>query len=165
MLTILKTEVFYTSLKQLLCTAVFIALGGYLLDVLPLGFNELMRGYFRTLCVAYGLYSVGNMMMLMQLYFTDYKGALFSTAIFAVCTVVFSIISLLFPSVYYGFGFLLSTLIFSIISTLRLNYFTKRLPYYILAIQPLVAEDKSGYFTRIGTFLDDKFNGGEKIEN
>lgn len=156
MLDTLKTEVFYTALKQLLCTAVFIALGGYLLDILPLGFNELMRGYFRTLCVAYGLYAIGNMIMLILLYFTDYKGALFSTAVFAGCTVLLTAASLFVPSVYYGFGFLLASMIFVLVAVIRLDYFTKRLPYYILAVQPLVAEDRSGLFTRIGNFLDNK---------
>ena len=80
MLGTLKRELFYTALKQLLLTALIIALGGYLLDLLPLGFNEIMRGYFRTLCVAYGVCAIGNVVMLILLYFTDYKGALASTA-------------------------------------------------------------------------------------
>ena len=121
MLDTLKTEIFYTSLKQLLFTAACIALGGYLLDMLPLGFNEIMRGYFRTLCVAYGLYAVGNMLMLILLYFTDYKGACITTAIFAVLTVIFTVISLFFPYVYYGFGFLLSAMVFVVVTALRLD--------------------------------------------
>ena len=157
MLDTLKTEIFYTSLKQLLFTAACIALGGYLLDMLPLGFNEVMRGYFRTLCVAYGLYAIGNMLMLILLYFTDYKGACFVTGVFAVTTVVFTILSLYFPYIYYGFGFLLATMVFVIITALRLDYFTKRLPYFILSVQPLVAEDRSGVFTRIGSFLEERF--------
>lgn len=157
MLTTLKTEIFYTSLKQLLFSAACIALGGYLLDLLPLGFNEIMRGYFRTLCVAYGLYAIGNMLMLILLYFTDYKGACITTALFAGCTVVFTVISLFFPNVYYGFGFLLATLVFTVATALRLDYFTKRLPYYILSVQPLVAEDRSGFFARLGVYLEDKF--------
>ena len=161
MLVTLKTEIFYTSLKQLLCTAMFIALGGYLLDILPLGFNEMMRGYFRTLCVAYGLYAIGNMIMLVLLYFTDYKGALFSTAVFSAGTIVFSIVSLFTPSVYYGFGFLFSSMAFVLVTIIRLDYFTKRLSYYILAVQPLVAEDKSGLFTRIGSFLENKIGRGD----
>jgi len=36
----------------------------------------------------------------------------------------------------------------------RLDYFTKRLPYYILSVQPLVAEDRSGIFTKLGAFLE-----------
>ena len=157
MLDTLKTEIFYTALKQLLFTAACIALGGYLLDLLPLGFNEIMRGYFRTLCVAYGLYAIGNMLMLILLYFTDYKGACYTTAIFAVATVVLTVISLLFPYVYYGFGFLTAAMIFVIVTALRLDYFTKRLPYYILSVQPLVAEDRSGMFARLGVYLEKRF--------
>ncbi len=160
MLGTLKTEVFYTSLKQLLFTAACIALGGYLLDLLPLGFNEVMRGYFRTLCVGYGLYAIGNMLMLILLYFTDYKGACWTTGIFAATTVVFTLISLLFPYVYYGFGFLLAALLFVIVAALRLDYFTKRLPFFILSVQPLVAEDRSGMFTRLGLFLEERFERG-----
>ncbi len=159
MLGTLKTEVFYTSLKQLLFTAVCIAAGEFLLDVIPLGFNEVMHGYFRTLCVAYGLYAIGNMLMLILLCFTDYKGAFLSTAIFAGGTVLLTLISLLFPSVYYGFGFLIASMIFVLVCAARLDYFTKRLPYYILAVQPLVAEDITGMFTRLGTFLEDKLGG------
>lgn len=156
MLETLKKEIFYTALKQLLTTAMCIAAGGYVLDVLPLGFNEIMRGYFRTLCVAYGLYAIGNMIMLMLLYFTDYRGAYLVTALFAICTVLFTIISLLFPSVYYGFGFLMASFVFVIAAIVRLDYFTKRLPYYILSVQPLVQTDKSGRFTKFGEFLHEK---------
>lgn len=162
MIGTLKTELFYTALKQLLFTAAVIALGGYLLDLLPLGFNEVMRGYFRTLCVGYGVYAIGNMLMLILLYFTDYKGALITTAIFAVTTVIFSLLSLLFSNIYYGFGFLIAAMIFAFVCAVRLNYFTKRLPYYILSVQPLVSEDRSGMFTRLGVFLEDKLEETKK---
>ena len=162
MLDTLKTEMLYTAIKQLLCTAMFIAAGGFLLDVLPLGFNEITRGYFRTLTVGYGLYAVGNMTMLILLYFTDYKGAFFATGIFAASSIVFTLMSLLFPQVYYGFGFLLSSMAFLAVAIYRLDYFTKRLPYYILAVQPLVSEDKSGVFTKMKVFLEDKLEVGKK---
>ncbi len=164
MISTLKTEIFYTALKQLLCTATFIAAGGFLLDILPLGFNELMRGYFRTLCVAYGLYAIANMIMLILLYFTDYKGAMLATGVFAAGSTILTVISLFFDSVYYGFGFLISSMIFLVVSISRLDYFTKRLPYYILASQPLVAEDRSSRFTKIGEFLEDKFGRRAKNE-
>lgn len=154
MLKVLKTELFYTALKQLLFTAFSIALGGYILDQLPLGFNEVMKGYFRTLCVAYGLYAIGNMLMLILLYFVDYRGAFWATAIFAGCTILFSVISLFFPSLYYGFGFLLASLLFVTVTVWRLNYYVKRLPYYILCIQPLVAESVVGPFQKTGNFLE-----------
>lgn len=162
MLDTLKTEIFYTSLKQLLFTAACISLGGYLLDFLPLGFNELMRGYFRTLCVGYGLYAIGNMLMLILLYFTDYKGSCITTAVFAVSSVVLTLVFLPLHQAYYGFGFLIAAFLFVVVTALRLDYFTKKLPYYILSVQPLVAEDRSGFFTRMGSFLEERFGENEK---
>lgn len=70
---VLNMELKYTALKQLLTTALAISIGQLLLTYLPLGFNDLMEGYFRTLCVGYGLYAIANTMMLILLYFTDYK--------------------------------------------------------------------------------------------
>ena len=163
MLGTLKTELFYTAFKQFLFTAAVVALGGYLLDMLPLGFNEIMRGYFRTLCVAYGICSIGNMLMLILLYFADYKGAFITTAIFAATSVIFTVVSLFFPNLYYGFGFLAASLVFAVATAIRLDYFTRRLPYYILAVQPLVNNNKIGFCTKIGSFLEDKL-GGSKNE-
>mgnify|MGYP005864522333 FL=1 len=154
MLAVLKNEIFYTALKQLLFSCLAIAVGGYVLDLVPLGFNEVMKGYFRTLCVAYGLYAIGNMIMLILLYFIDYKGALAGTAVFAAGTVVFSIISLFFPSLYYGFGFLLASMLFVVVVLSRLNYYIKRLPYYILCVQPLVEENVTGRCRKTGDWLE-----------
>lgn len=161
---ILNMELKYTALKQLLTTALVISVGGILLEYLPLGFNDLMEGYFRTLCVGYGLYAVANTMLLLLLYFTDYKGALWSSGIFAAGTSVFTIISLLFPQVYYGFGFLAGCVAFFLFSVLRLDYYTKRLPYYILSVQPVVQEEKTGIFTELGYFLDKKLEGRQELE-
>ena len=161
MLGTLKTELFYAALKQLLFTVLVVAVGGYLLDLLPLGFDEVMRGYFRTLCVAYGICAIGNMITLIQFYFTDYKGALIGTLMFAVTTIAFTLLSLLFPSIYYGFGFLLSSLVFAAVAAIRLNHYTKHLPYYILAVQPLVYEEKRGLFTMISKFLNGKLEESE----
>ena len=150
---VLNMELKYTALKQLLTTALVISVGGILLEYLPLGFNDLMEGYFRTLCVGYGLYAVANTMLLLLLYFTDYKGALWSSGIFAAGTSVFTIISLFFPQVYYGFGFLAGCVAFFLFSVLRLDYYTKRLPYYILSVQPVVQEEKQVYSQNLDIFL------------
>ena len=144
MLDVLNRELKYTALKQLLTTALAISMGESLLKYLPLGFNDLMYGYFRTLCVGYGIYAVANTMLLLLLYFTDYRGALAASVIFAVGTSVFTVISLFCPQVYYGFGFLAGCVLFYFIVMIRLERYTRRLPYYILSIQPVVAEDKSG---------------------
>lgn len=79
---VLNMELKYTAVKQLLTTALAISIGGILLKYLPLGFNDLMEGYFRTLCVGYGIYAIANTMLLLLLYFTDYKGAFAASAAF-----------------------------------------------------------------------------------
>lgn len=164
MLIVLKSELGYTALKQLIATALAIALGNLIVYSLPLGFNDLMFGYFQTLCVGYGFYAVGNMTMLMQLYFTDYRGALMSTGVFALCSTVFTIISLAFDADFFGFGFLAGSAIFCLLAIFRLNTFSQRLPFYVLSRQPIVAEDKSSVFTRIEAFLEEKTERSRNIE-
>lgn len=82
---------------------------------------------------------------------------------FAAGTSVFTIISLFFPQVYYGFGFLAGCVAFFLFSVLRLDYYTKRLPYYILSVQPVVQEEKTGIFTELGYFLDKKLEGDRSL--
>ena len=154
MLAVLGRELYYTALKQLFTTAAVISLETTLLGLLPLGFNDLMHGYFRTLCVGYGLYAVGNTVMLILLYFTDYAGAVFASGIFAASAGVFTLISLLFDPTYYGFGFLLGAALFFLAALVRLNYYTQNLPYRVLGTQPIVEETKAGKFTRLGLFLE-----------
>ena len=164
MLKVLNVELKYTALKQLLATALAISLGGLLLEYVPLGFNDLMEGYFRTLCVGYGIYAVANTILLLLLYFTDYKGALAASGCFAGGTVLFTVISLFFPRVYYGFGFLTGSAVFFLIAAFRLDYYTKRLPYYILSVQPVVAREKRGKFSRLGFFLSKKLERSQNSE-
>ena len=154
MLAVLNRELYYTALKQLFTTAAVISLESVLLDLLPLGFNDLMHGYFRTLCVGYGLYAVGNTILLILLYFTDYLGALAASGAFAVCAAVCTAVSLLFDPAYYGFGFLVGAAVFFVLALVRLDHFTANLPYRVLGSQPIVAETKSGQFTRLGLFLE-----------
>lgn len=98
-----------------------------------------------------GHFVLGTAFMQLQIrcfcffYILQITGALAASVIFAVGTSVFTVISLFCPQVYYGFGFLAGCVLFYFIVMIRLERYTRRLPYYILSIQPVVAEDKSGY--------------------
>ena len=168
MLSTLNSELRFCALKQLFVTAAVISLEITALSALPLGFNNLMHGFFRTLCVGYGLYAVGNTVMLILLYFTDYKGAVLASGLFAGVAGLATAVSLLLPQQFYGFGFLLGAAVFFIVALLRLDTYTANLPYRILSQQPIVATDKTGWFTELGRVLDrveqcyeDKRAGGE----
>lgn len=164
MLEVLKQELKYTGLKQLFTTAMAISLESLILDWLPLGFTDHMHGYFRILCVGYGIYALANTILLILLYFTDYRGALRSSILFALTAGIGTVVSLLFPSVYYGFGFVLGSSVFLISVLIRLDQYTKRLPYYILSVQPVVSEEKTARFARLGYFLNKKLEGEKEIE-
>ena len=154
MLAVLNRELYYTALKQLFTTAAVISLETLVLGYLPLGFNDLMHGCLRTLCAGYGLYAVGNTVLLILLYFTDYKGALGAAAAFAVLAGGGTALSLRFDPAFYGFGFLAGAAVLFLAALLRLDWFTRNLPYRILGQQPVVAEEKAGAFTRLGLFLE-----------
>lgn len=121
MLATLNRELRFCALKQLFVTAAVISLETTVLSALPLGFNNLMHGYFRTLCVGYGLYAVGNTILLILLYFTDYKGAVLASGLFAGVAGLATAVSLLLPQQFYGFGFLLGAAVFFIVALLRLD--------------------------------------------
>lgn len=154
MLAVLNRELFYTALKQLFTTAGVISLEALVMGYLPLGFNDLMHGYFRTLCVGYGLYAVGNTVLLILLYFTDYKGALGAALSFAGAAAGLTALSLRFDPAYYGFGFLAGAAVLFLTALLRLDRFTRNLPYRILGQQPSWPRKRPGAFTRLGLFLE-----------
>ena len=154
MLGTLSNELRFCALKQLFVTAAAISLEMTVLSALPLGFNNLMHGYFRTLCVGYGLYAVGNTVLLILLYFTDYKGAVLASGLFAGVSCAATAALLLAPQQYYGFGFLLGAAVFFMVALLRLNTFTANLPYRILSQQPIVVAEKVGVFTRLARLLE-----------
>ena len=115
-----------------------------------------MHGYFRTLCVGYGLYAVGNTILMILLYFRDYGGAVAAAAVFAVSASGLTALSMAFDPVFYGFGFLIGAALFYLVTLFRLDAFTANLPYRVLGQQPIVAETKAGRFTRLGLFLEHK---------
>lgn len=156
MLATLDSELVYTARKQLYMTALMISVGLLLIEKLPLGFNDMMEGFFRILCIGYGIYAVANTIMLMLLYFTDYRGALIASASFAAVATLGTVLSLFFDPVFYGVGFTAGGIAFFLVSWLRLRRFTRKLPYYILSTQPIVAEVRYGAFSKISDYLGQK---------
>ena len=154
LLAVLQRELWYTALKQLFFTAAVISLESTVLAALPLGFNDLMHGYFRTLCVGYGLYAVGNTMLLILLYLTDHAGAAAVSAVFAALSTGLTLLFRQWDTAYYGFGFLLGAAGFCLAALLRLDAFTAELSYQILGRQPLATQERTGCFTRLADWLE-----------
>ncbi len=155
MLTILKQELTFSGHKQLISTILFVVFGSYLLEWLSLGFTDTSIGIFRFLCTGYGIYAISNSIMLILLYFEDYTGALLGTMAFAAVSVVATILQILFGSVnFFGLGFLLGGIVFYFIVWLRLEWYTRRLPYFLLCRKAFVPNMEKGFFARLCDRLD-----------
>ena len=160
MLRTLRNELKYLSWKQLLATLLAMFVGIVLLAVLPLGFNSQMKGYFQTLCLGYGLYAVGNINLLLLLYFVDYEGAKNCSKWFAGISVVFSILTQFIDTSFIGYGFLLASLVLYFTTSARLTEYTKDLPYRVLGSQDIILYEETGFFTRIYNTLEARRNDG-----
>ncbi|MBO6240263.1 MAG: exopolysaccharide Pel transporter PelG [Butyrivibrio sp.] len=154
MITVLEHELAYTARIQFYATALILSIGLVFLERLPLGFDSLMEGYFRILSVGYGAYAVGNVLMLILMYFTDYADARRSAFVFGTLSTVLSAVSLMFESKYYGFAFAISSIVYLVFTLSRLMDYTKKLPYHILSSQPIVAERKYGFGSRLYEFME-----------
>ena len=139
-------------MKQLFVTIVFIIVGSIVLPKLPLGINDDMLGIFRVLCMGYAFYAVGNCLMLIQLYFADNKGALISALSFMSVSCVGTWVCGRLDTMYYGAGFWVGTVVFSIVAFIGLRLYLRRLLYHVLCSQPVVEEVKKGVFTNIASY-------------
>ncbi len=155
MLSILKQELTFNGHKQLISTILFIVLGSFLLEWMPMGFTDTSIGIYRFLCAGYGIYAISNTIMLILLYFEDYAGALAGTLAFAAVSVAATIYQILFVSpVFFGLGFLLGGVAFYFIVWLRLEWYTRRLPYFLLCRKSMVAGTEKGLFVKLCDYLD-----------
>lgn len=158
MMSTLTQELTNTFTKQFFATIVFIIAGTMLLPHLPLGMTDDMLGIYRVLCVAYAFYAVGNCVMLIQLYFADNRGACISGLVFMLVSCVGTIITGNLDITYYGIGFLAGSVAFTGVSLLLLWFYLKKLMYHVLCSQPIVAEVRRGFFTRISKQAYDSYD-------
>lgn len=150
MLTVLEHELVYTARRQFYGTALMLSVGLVILGRLPLGFDAMMEGYFRVLCVGYGAYAVGNVLVLVLMYFTDYKDAKWASLIFGFCSTAGSFVSALFVDMnHYGYAFAVAAIIYMVFSIIMLSRYTRKLPYHILSTQPLLVEPNVGFGTKL----------------
>ena len=154
MIRVLREELGYLAQKQLFSTLLFMVAGTLLLPRTALGFTAEMLGIYRVLCVGYALYAIGNSLMLIQLYFADNKGALFSAACFSVSTNACTLLFMRGPSMLFGFGLVLGGLFFCVAAWLRLTQYLGKLKYHVLSRQPVFAREETGPFTRLCVRLE-----------
>lgn len=154
MLDVLKQEIFYLAVQQVFVTFFAITLLGEVLTYLNLGFTTGMIELFRVLSVGYGIYAIGNVLILFLLYFSDNVDALWSSAIFCISNALFTWYTINLPQAYYGFGFVLAGIILYMVSLRALFSYTERLDYNIFVKQPVFFIQRKSFFTRLADRFD-----------
>lgn len=154
MLQVLRREMVYLAYRQFVVTVLFIVVGSPILMNSSLGLTEAMLGTYRVLCVGYGLYAIANSILLIQLYFADNNGALWTSLVFAAAVITGTVAFLYADTVYYGFGFLIGSAVMYVVAWLRLWRYTKKLQHHTLSSQPVLLQAGIGPFTRLSNFLN-----------
>lgn len=156
MLDVLKQELLYLSLRQIIVTILSIVVIGEILLYLNLGFTSVMIGLFRVLCIGYGLFAIGNTMMLFLLYFSQYRDAFLTAVAFLSFNTVGTLLTISLPEIYYGFGFVAAGFAMYLVSLVLLSQYTKRIDYHIFSTQPIFFIEKKGILTRLARSLDEQ---------
>jgi len=157
MLVVLEQELTVNAQKQLFTSIFFVVFGRFIMSYSDMGMNDLALGIFMFLCVGYGLYAISNSNMLILLYFEDYTGAFWGTAAFAFVSVLATAVQILFGSPqYFGIGFVLGNLAFYLVIWIRLEWYTRQLPYFLLCRQQLVEDEETGWFWSFCRYLEQR---------
>jgi len=154
MLSVLKEELFYLSLQQIFVTIISIVVIGEILPYLNLGFTSIMIGLFRVLCVGYGLYAIGNCLMIFLLYFSNYKSALIASIFFLTVNIIGTLYTVSLPEVFYGFGFVAAGAAFYLSSLILLSSHSNHIIHFIFSTQTVFFVEKKGILTRLARKLD-----------
>ena len=124
-----------------------------------------MLGLYRIMCVAYAFYAIGNCAMLIQLYFSDNKGALVSGLSFMLVSCVGTLISSKAEVRLYGLGFLAGALVFALVSLVLLYLYMRRIIYHVLCNQPIVAKVCRTWITDLSEYLQKRYEKKHPEEN
>ncbi|MCD6577399.1 MAG: exopolysaccharide Pel transporter PelG [Anaerolineaceae bacterium] len=157
MLTVLKQELLYLSLRQMFVTIISILLISEFLNMIGLGFTSMMIGLFRVLCIGYAFYAIGNTMLLYLLYFAADKDALYPAATLLLVNTVGTYATLTLPPNFYGFGFVAAAFCMFIVGWWKLVSFTKHLEYHVFCQQPIFIQPNIGLLTRLVHWLESRY--------
>ncbi len=147
---------------QFVFSIIFIAVGNYIMPKLG-NTGELISMYN---LIVFAAYCTGMLQLItiFLLYFEDKMGALYVCSFFLFTNILFNIVgSIFFGEVSYGFTFFLSAFISLVVALWRLQFFAKRLIYFIFCSQPLFYKKKNGIFSKIAYWLHSQPEVEKKI--
>ena len=121
---------------QIISCLLFMTAGSKFLSVLNIGMTERMLQTFRMFCIAYSLYSIGSILMLLQMYFVNERKAVLPAVIFAVLSLAATFVDGKLYGHASGLGLCISALIYLLITAIQLVRCLEKLEYHILCENP-----------------------------
>jgi uncharacterized membrane protein len=140
MVAVLQQEIFKLAQVQVFFMVAYSVLMRYFLE--SIGFTREMIGMFQMMCVGYSAYAVGNSLMLLQLYFNDRKGALFTSLVFFAVNLGVTVYTMHGSPLYYGIGLTIAGGAMYVAGLLRLMTYVKKIDYHVFCGQPVLAKQK-----------------------
>lgn len=133
---------------QLVAVFCFIAFGNIVMPMVGLGFYGI--DIYNMLVLS--AFSIGIMqaVMIMLLYLEDKDGALMTTALMLVLSIIFNLVSVFYlGEKTYGLGAVAANFCALIFSVYRLNEYAAKIDYHIFCSQPVLAVKADGFFSKL----------------
>ena len=132
MIFTLKVELRNLIIRQIVITLLFVIVISKILSDINIGMTQSMIEIFKVLCVGYSLQAIGNVILQLQLYFADNKGAFITSIVFFVVTTLGTILTLFLNVAFIGIGVMLGGTAMSIVGEKRLENYLDNLEYNVL---------------------------------
>ena len=132
MISTLKVELRNLIIRQIVVTLLFVIVISKLLSDINVGMTQSMIEIFKVLCVGYSLQAIGNVILQLQLYFADNKGAFITSIVFFSVTALGTIATLSFDVAYLGIGVMLGGAAMAIVGVKQLENYLENLEYNVL---------------------------------
>lgn len=132
LITVIKDGLKKLCIIQLITCLIFITVGAKFLGVINIGMNADMLSSFRVFCVGYSLYYIGNILILIQMYFANERKALISAAVFSISVVGGTIATIHFIPVAKGLAFTISSGIMTLLVGAQLIRYLSKMEQNVL---------------------------------
>lgn len=119
-------------LIQLVSCLLFVTVGSKLLGIMNIGMTESMLSAFRMFCVGYSLYYIGSTLILIRLWFSDERRAVFTAAFFAAGVLAGTYLGILFFPRFSGTAFTAVSIVMTLFAAAGLIRRLKKLEFYLL---------------------------------
>lgn len=146
---------------QLVFTVVFLGLGNYFLPFVGLSFGSV--NMYNLIVLGAFFVATAQVVYTLLLYFEDQRGALLVTGGLFFAQIVFGVGGQFFGEVSYGFTFFLASAIVFIGAFLRMQYFCKRINYFVYCARPVFYRPPNGMLTRLSRLLCGKREGDDLV--